>query len=146
MSIVHYSNVDWIVAWDENLKSHTYIKGGDLVFDGNRISHIGMTHAGAADRVIDGAGLCLMPGLVDVHSHPASEVMYRGIREDHSVREHYMTGLYERSCSFPIDPEDLKIGAEVAYADLMLSGVTTLVDIAFPYPGWADVMERSSTA
>lgn len=143
MSIVHYSNVDWIVAWDENLKSHSYIKGGDLVFDGNRISHVGMAHDGAADRVIEGAGLCLMPGLVDVHSHPASEVMYRGIREDHSVREHYMTGLYERSCSFPIDPEDLKIGAEVAYADLMLSGVTTLVDIAFPYPGWADVMERS---
>ena len=143
MSIVHYSNVDWIVAWDENLKSHFYIRNGDLVFDRNQITYVGRAYDGEADRVVDGKGLCLMPGLVDVHSHPASEVMFRGIREDHSVREHYMSGLYERSCSFPIDPEDLKLGAEVSYADLMLSGVTTLVDVTFPYPGWTDVIERS---
>jgi len=54
-----------------------------------------------------------------------------------------MSGLFERSCSFAIEPEDLKIGAEVSYSDLMLSGVTTLVDISFPYPGWIDVIERS---
>ncbi|MDA1097715.1 MAG: amidohydrolase family protein [Proteobacteria bacterium] len=143
MGIVHYSNVDWIVAWDENQQSHSYLKGGDLVFDGNRITHIGKAYEGRADRVLSGSGLCLMPGLVDVHAHPAGEIMFRGIREDHNVREHYMNGLYERSCSYPIDPEDLKIGAEVSYADLMLSGVTTLVDIAFPYPGWTDVIERS---
>lgn len=143
MSVVHYSNVDWIVAWDENLKSHTYIRDGDLVFDGNRITHVGTGYDGPADRVVDGKGVCLMPGLVDIHSHPASEIMYRGIREDHTVREHYMTALYERSCSYTIDPEDLKIGAEVSYADLMLSGVTSLVDITFPYPGWTDVIERS---
>ena len=96
MTITHFANVDWIVAWDEDLDSHSYLRGGDLVFDGNRISHVGLAYDGPADQVIDGAGLCLIPGLVDVHGHPASEMFYRGIREDHSVREHFMTGLYER--------------------------------------------------
>ena len=37
----------------------------------------------------------------------------------------------------------MKYGAEVSYADLLLSGVTSLVDITVPYPGWVDVMARS---
>ncbi len=143
MSIVHYSNVDWIVAWDENQKSHSYLKGGDLVFDGNQISFMGAAYDGPAERVVAGSGLCLMPGLVDIHAHPASEIFYRGVREDHSVREHFMSGLFERSCSYGIERDDLQVGCELSYADLMLSGVTSLVDITFPYPGWIDVMERS---
>ncbi len=143
MAITHFSNVDWIVAWDRQRGSHAYLRGGDLAFDGNAIIHVGGAYDGPADRVIDGTGLCLIPGLVDVHAHPSSEVFYRGIREDHSVPEHYMSGLFERSCAFPVDPGDLPIGAEVAYADLMLSGVTTLVDIVFPYPGWVEMMAKS---
>jgi 5-methylthioadenosine/S-adenosylhomocysteine deaminase len=143
MTITHFRDVDWIIAWDDALASHCYLQGGDLVFDGNQISHVGRAYDGVADVVLDGAGLCLMPGLVDAHAHPASEMFYRGIREDHSVREHFMTGLYERSCAYAIEPDDMVVGAEVAYADLMLSGVTTLVDNAFAYPGWAEIIERS---
>ena len=143
MTTTHFRHVDWIVAWDAAAECHAYLKGGDLVFSGNEITFVGKGYAGEADSVVEGMGLCLMPGLVDIHSHPASEVFYRGLREDHSVPEHYMTGLYERSCAFGIDPEDLKHGVEVSYADLLMSGVTSLVDISFPYPGWRDVMERS---
>lgn len=145
MTIRHFSNVDWIVVWDEARQGHAYLKGADLVCDGNKISHIGDAYSGLADEVIEGAGLCLMPGFVDIHAHPATEVFYRGLREDHSVPEHYMTGLYERSCAYSahIDRALLPYGAEVSYAELMLSGVTTLVDITAPYPGWVDVMARS---
>jgi 5-methylthioadenosine/S-adenosylhomocysteine deaminase len=143
MTITHFKNVEWIVAWDDALDSHTYLKGADLVFEDNAITFIGPSYAGDSDRVVDGTNLCLMPGFVDIHAHPASEVYFRGLREDHSVPEHYMTGLYERSCVYAIDQEDKKFGAEASYADLMLSGVTTLVDITFPYPGWTDVMARS---
>jgi 5-methylthioadenosine/S-adenosylhomocysteine deaminase len=145
MAITHFSNVDWIVAWDAEHEGHSYLKGGDLAFDGNAISFIGKNYTGPADTVIDGTGLCLIPGLVDIHAHPATEVFYRGLREDHSVPEHYMTGLYERSCAYSahIDRALLPVGAEASYAELMLSGVTTLVDITAPYPGWIDVMARS---
>ena len=98
MTITHLKSVDWIVAWDAARESHTYLRGGDLAFDGNTISFIGREYTGDADTVIDGAGLCLMPGLVDIHAHPATEIFYRGLREDHSVPEHYITGLCERFC------------------------------------------------
>ncbi len=143
MAITHFSNVDWIVAWDDARRRHIDLRGGDLVFSGTEITFVGKSYDGGTDTVIDGSNLCLIPGLVDIHAHPASEPFYRGIREDHSVREHYMTGLYERSCAYAIDPECLKYGAEVSYSDLLLSGVTSLVDITFPYPGWIDVMARS---
>lgn len=145
MTITHFKSVDWIVAWDAARESHTYLRGGDLAFDGNTISFIGREYTGDADTVIDGAGLCLMPGLVDIHAHPATEIFYRGLREDHSVPEHYMTGLYERSCAYSahIDRALLPYGAEASYAELMSSGVTTLVDITSPYPGWLDVMAKS---
>lgn len=143
MTTTHFKKTDWIVAWDESAQSHSYIRNGDLVFSDNEITFVGKGYDGAADTVIDGSDLCLIPGFVDIHAHPASEVFYRGIREDHSVPEHHMTGLYERSCAFSIEKEALKYGAEVSYADLMMSGVTTLVDIVFPYPGWTDVMKRS---
>ena len=143
MTITCFQNVDWIVAWDDKRKYHRYLKNGDLAFEDNAITFVGRDYAGPRDIMIDGSGLCLIPGLVDIHAHPASEVLYRGVREDHSVREHYMTGLFERSCSLAIDPDDLATGAEVSYADLLMSGVTSLVDIVFPYPGWVEVMERS---
>ena len=147
MATTHFKDVDWIVAWDEDgdggRGGHCYLKGGDLVFAGNEITFVGQDYHGAADKVIDGAGICLIPGFVNIHSHPCSEVLYRGIREDHSVREHHMTGLYERSCAYGADDADKKFGAEVSYADLMMSGVTTLVDVTFPYPGWVEMMERS---
>jgi len=145
MTITHFKGVDWIVAWDAARESHTYLRGGDLAFEGNTISFIGREYTGDADTVIDGSGLCLMPGLVDIHAHPATEIFYRGLREDHSVPEHYMTGLYERSCAYSahIDRALLPYGAEASYAELMSSGVTTLVDITSPYPGWLDVMAKS---
>tara|TARA_B100000676_G_scaffold312065_1_gene384569 strand:+ start:1092 stop:2540 length:1449 start_codon:yes stop_codon:yes gene_type:complete len=145
MTITHFKGVDWIVAWDAARESHTYLRGGDLVFEGNSISFIGRQYFGDRDIIVDGAGLCLMPGFVDIHAHPATEIFYRGLREDHSVPEHYMTGLYERSCAYSphIDRALLPFGAEASYAELMLSGVTTLVDITAPYPGWMDVMVKS---
>lgn len=143
MATTCFRDVDWIVGWDEGRQDHVYLKGADLAFSGNEITHVGKNYTGESDTTISGAGLCLMPGLVDIHAHPASEVYYRGLREDHCVPEHYMTGLFERSCAFDIDPEDLKFGAEVSYADLLRSGVTSLVDITYPFPGWRDVIERS---
>ena len=54
-----------------------------------------------------------------------------------------MTGLHKRSCAFGAHDDDKKYAVEASYADLMLSGVTTLVDVTFPYPGWVNVMEKS---
>ena len=60
----------------------------------------------AADATVDGRGLMVMPGLVNIHSHLGHEPAYRGIREEHGVANMYMSSLYERSQAFDVsDPE-----------------------------------------
>jgi cytosine/adenosine deaminase-related metal-dependent hydrolase len=41
------------------------------------------------------------------------------------------------------DAEGNLAAAEVAYAELLASGVTTLVDLSVPYPGWLELIARS---
>ena len=54
-----------------------------------------------------------------------------------------MTGLYQRSCAFGAHDDDKKYAAKASYANLMVGGVTTLVDVTFPYPAWVNVMGKS---
>jgi cytosine/adenosine deaminase-related metal-dependent hydrolase len=135
-------NADWIVAWNDQSGNHVYLRGADLVFADNEISFVGEGHDGDVDVEIDGRGTCLMPGLVNIHSHPNHELSYRGIREEHGVPEHFMSGLYERSCAFKTPPDALAAIAEAAYCELLLSGVTTLADLSGAYEGWTDLMKK----
>ena len=43
---------------------------GDVAFSGDRITHVAVgIRADAAGRVVDGDGLVLAPGFIDMHSH-----------------------------------------------------------------------------
>ena len=134
-------NAAWIAAWDGD--RHRYLRHGDIAFSGDRIVHVGGRYEGAADRSIDGSRRFAMPGLVNIHSHPHTEPAYKGVREDHGVPEMYDTGLYERMCAFSLDAAGRRAGMEMAYADLLLSGVTTVVDLSGPVEGWLDCAGRS---
>jgi len=136
-------NADWVIAWDERIQNHCYLRQADVVFQGANILFIGRQYKGPTDIELNGAKRCVMPGLVDIHSHPSLESAYRGIREEHGVPEMYMTGLYERSFSFWPDDRGLLASAEVAYCELLKSGVTSLCDLSNPYPGWIDLLARS---
>ena len=93
-----------IIAWDNTDRRHAYLTGGDVVFAGETLTFVGKHYDGAADVTIDGRGLMVMPGLIDLHSHPSTEPFYRGVREEHGVPAMYMSGLYERSIALRPDP------------------------------------------
>jgi 5-methylthioadenosine/S-adenosylhomocysteine deaminase len=137
-------NADWVITWDAASGRHVYRRGIDLAFEDDRITHLGKGFTGGADRVIDGSGLMAMPGLIDIHSHPHHEPLYRGIREEHGVANMHMTGLYERGQAFSApDDEARAAGAEFAYCELLLCGVTSLVDISSPFDGWIELFAKS---
>jgi 5-methylthioadenosine/S-adenosylhomocysteine deaminase len=137
-------NADWVIAWDEAAGRHVYRRGIDVVFADGTITFVGRDYAGTADRMIDGKDRLVLPGLIDIHSHPEHEPLYRGVREEHGVRDMYMTGLYERSQAFTApDDEARAASAEFAYCELLLSGVTSLVDISPAWDGWIDLFARS---
>jgi 5-methylthioadenosine/S-adenosylhomocysteine deaminase len=137
-------NAEWVVAWDEKAGRHVYRRGVDIAFTNNTISFVGSNYPGSAERVIDGKDRLVLPGLIDIHSHPEHEPLYRGVREEHGVRNMHMTGLYERSQAFSAPDEEARAAsAEFAYCELMLSGVTSLVDISPAWDGWIDLFARS---
>lgn len=136
-------NADWVVAWDADAARHVYRQGIDVAFTDDRLIHVGPSFAGEAQESVDGRGLMVMPGLIDIHAHPFVEPFYRGIREEHGVPEMHMTGLYERGQAYKAPPEDMATAAEVAYCELLLSGVTTLADVSADYPGWLELVARS---
>ena len=144
MSVTLIRNLDWAVVWDEAAASHVYKRGIDLAFDGANLVHVGPAYAGKADTTIDGSRLMAMPGFVNIHSHPCHEPAYKGIREEHGARNMYMSSLFERSQAFDTsDPALRAASAEVAYSELLRSGVTSVVDIGGVWDGWADLMAKS---
>jgi 5-methylthioadenosine/S-adenosylhomocysteine deaminase len=137
-------NADWVVAWDVEHGRHAYRRNVDLAFSGDRIVHLGPDYAGTAERLIDGAGRAVLPGLINIHSHPEHEPLYRGIREEHGLPSMHMTGLYERSQALSApDDEARGASAESAYCELLRSGVTTLVDVSPPWSGWVELFAQS---
>lgn len=121
-----------------------FSQAADVVFEGNTLAHVGPGYQGAADRVIEGRGRMVMPGLVNIHSHAGREPIFRGIREEHGVPGHYMTGLFERFQAFGAGDLESRVAClELAACELLRSGVTSLVDIGAPWDGWADAMART---
>ena len=137
-------NADWAIAWQVQPGRHVYMRGVDIVFDGNTITHVGKDYSGQADTIVDGRKRMVMPGLVNLHSHPEHEPAYRGVREEHGLPNMYMSGLFERSQAFyATDDEFRAASAEFAYCELLKSGVTSLIDISPAWDGWADMLAKS---
>jgi cytosine/adenosine deaminase-related metal-dependent hydrolase len=137
-------NADWVIAWDEDAGRQVYRRNIDIVFTDGTIVFVGPNYSGRVDQIIDGAGRLVLPGLIDIHAHPQLEPLYRGVREEHGLRNMHMTGLYERSQAFSAPDDEARAAcAEFAYCELLLSGVTSLVDISAPWDGWIDLFAKS---
>ena len=84
-----------------------------------------------------------MPGLIDIHSHPYSEPMNKGLWDEVGSRQLYNSSLYEYLTVVRPDAAGTIACYNVALAELLLSGVTTLVNLAPPSEGWLDVLAAS---
>ena len=135
-------SADWIVAFDRASNSHTYVSG-DLVFHGDRLVQVGGAYSGAVEREIDGRGFMVMPGLVNIHSHPASEPLNKGWNDEIGSPKLYNSSLYEIMPLFRPDAAGVQAAFTVALCELLLSGVTTLVDLSLARPDWVEHMAQS---
>ena len=136
-------NAACVVAWDAANQRHAYLMGGDVAFAGHTLAYVGTRYDGTVDTTIDGTDLMVMPGLIDLHSHPSTEPFYRGVREEHGVPAMYMSGLYERSVALQPDAVGRKAGKQVAFCEMLLSGVTSVMDISGIDAGWIDLAAQS---
>lgn len=95
MAVTLIRNADVVLAWDEAAKTHAYLTGGDVAFEGGALRFVGRGYDGPAEEVIDGAGLMVMPGLVNIHTHPSSEPMNKGLLDEIGSPGLYNSSLYE---------------------------------------------------
>ena len=116
---------DRVVAWDDAESAHVYLTDADVAFADGKLKFVGRGYDGAAEMVIDGRGLMVMPGLVDIHSHPSTEPMYRGLNEELGSPGLYNSSLYEFMPIFRADPAAKPACTRVAFSEMLLSGVTT---------------------
>jgi 5-methylthioadenosine/S-adenosylhomocysteine deaminase len=136
-------NADWVIRWDEKENTHRYIRNADVVFQDDLIAFVGKDFEGPYDERIEGAGLCVMPGLVNIHSHTSTEVMNKGFDGDGVGGQLGEFAWVNYLSAYSPSLEDRAITAEFGMCELLLSGVTTMVDISFSYPGWFELAERS---
>ena len=141
MPVTVIRNAAWIVAHEAG--AHTYLKDGDVAFEGDKIIHVGGPYDGVADVEIDGRDRLVSPGLVNIHSHPSSEAMNKGMLDELGSPKLGMSSLYEFMPLFRPDDEGRQACVEVTYSELLLSGVTTLVDLSVAWDGWLDSFAAS---
>ena len=143
MPITVFRNADVVLAWDDATHQHVYMPNGDLAFEEGRILFVGRDYAGPADETISGTGMMVMPGLVNIHSHPSSEPMNKGFTDEVGTPGLYNSSLYEYLPIFRSDADAVPSCVRVALSELLLSGVTTLADLSMAHPGWLDLLGES---
>jgi cytosine/adenosine deaminase-related metal-dependent hydrolase len=98
----------------------------------------------AADEVVDAAGCVVTPGLVNTHHH-MYQSLTRAVPAGQDARLFgWLTALYpvwER-----MGPEEVRISALVALAELALSGCTTSADHLYVFPNGARLDDEIDAA
>ncbi len=134
---------DFLIAWDGAAARHVYMPDADIAFTDGVIGFVGRNYEGMADEIIDGRGFMVMPGLVNIHSHPSSEPMNKGLTDEVGTPGLYNSSLYEYLPIFRGDAESVPACVRVALSELLLSGVTTVADLSMAHPGWLDLLAES---
>ena len=80
--IILIKNASWIVAWDPQSQCHIYLHDGDIAFKNGVIIYVGKNFIGTPEKEIDGSNLLVIPGLINIHSHPSTEPLRKGITDE----------------------------------------------------------------
>jgi cytosine/adenosine deaminase-related metal-dependent hydrolase len=123
--------------------THTVIRNGDLVFDGDLITFVGRDYAAPVDERIDASGKLVIPGLIN--HHMAFGVHMQLFRLDAARPNFFNSGLglgvQAEDAYHGGGPEaaDWRASAEYAMASALRSGTTTFVMVpnygSHPYKG-----------
>ena len=104
------------------------IRDGAVVIEGNRITQVGKSADLAdvnAERVIDGSGMVVAPGLVNGHMHISYAHATRGIFPD-SLGSNYLPNVFRLQREMTAEEEYLT--SLLGITELLTYGTTTFID------------------
>jgi 5-methylthioadenosine/S-adenosylhomocysteine deaminase len=125
---------------------HHCIPAGVVAFEGDQVTYVGESLPANAARTIDATGKIVCPGFVNAHLHVTDTPFTRGYWEDmgrQGASPNY-EGLYRilPTVRGAVSVEDELVAAECAFAELLLAGSTTVVELGFD----AEMMEGGDIA
>ncbi len=131
-----------VVTMDGNYR---IIEEGAIAICGDEIVAIGSSaeilSAFRSDRLIDGCGKLVMPGLINVHTHSPMTI-YRGYADDLPLIEWLYDFIFPVEAQFT-NPHNVKVGTSLAIAEMLLSGTTTFNDTYYFVHDMAGVLAES---
>ena len=102
-------------------------KDAFVAVEGTTITSVGDRRPeGTFDRIIDGTGKVLMPGLINCHTHVAMTLM-RGYGGGHDL-QHWLHD-YIFPAEAKLDGECVAAGAALGMAEMIASGTTCIADM-----------------
>jgi 5-methylthioadenosine/S-adenosylhomocysteine deaminase len=122
-----------VVTLDDQL---TVLEDGAVAIVGLEIAAVGAAgefaaqFVGPTTEVIDASGQLVMPGLINAHTH-AADSLFRGLVDDLAL-EPWLERLWVAERKF-LKPETVRLGAQLAQAEMIRGGTTTALDM-FWYP------------
>lgn len=122
MASVRIRNVTIVTQDDARRVLH-----GDVLVEDGRITHVGEAKGRKeADRVLDGTGQVLIPGLVNLHTHLAMGLL-RGYGDD----MHLEAWLQQRiwPAEERIGEAEMRAGADLGLVELIRGGTTSFLDM-----------------
>ena len=120
------------------------LAGHSVAIRGGQIAAILPTpdaQATEAGEHVELPGCALMPGLINLHCHAAMSLL-RGYADDLSLMTWLQRFIWPTESHF-ISPEFVRDGSELAIADLLMGGTTTLADQYFFPEATAEAVDRS---
>ncbi len=113
--------------------AHRVLSPGAVAIDGSSIAAVGSpAEIGArftAAETIDAAGMLVMPGLVNTHTH-APMVMYRGLADDLALMDWLQQYIFPAEAK-TVSPEMVRVGTRLAALEMIQSGTTTFADMYY---------------
>jgi 5-methylthioadenosine/S-adenosylhomocysteine deaminase len=109
------------------------IKNGAVAVTDGRIAAVGpaeeLLELSPSGAVLNAGNSIILPGLVNTHSHLAMTLL-RGIADDIPLKEWLEQHIWPVESEY-MNRETVRLGTELATAELLLAGVTTTADMYF---------------
>jgi len=116
-------------------EKHRIVHEGVVVFEGDRIIHVGKSYRGEADERVNAKGKLVTPGFINTHSHSQTPLSPHHLTVDIGLDPYYQhagIGMHiaRRGASRePRDPDDWSKIARLSLVKRLLSGTTTFVEV-----------------
>lgn len=131
-----------VLTMDKDL---TVFEPGAIAVNGNKIVAVGKSAAVLetfqAKEVLDFGGKVIMPGLINGHTH-APMTLLRGLADDLRLDVWLLGYMMPVEREF-VSPEFVKLGTQIACAEMIRSGVTTFADMYYFEDAIAEAVDEA---